>query len=267
MQDNGGGVISIANNPDDNKVYLEAFSADGTDSANEFLITGRFANPMPLLSLRADLTSISGDVGIGGWNISLGDVILRRDGRDLHLLPWGGAGRAYDRVCIGCGSTANLTVNGNLDVNGSCSASIEGDDVAGEGGTCTAVRITEDGIQTGAVIELNLMTPAEQTAGRIDRFTEGDLLCWSTQTERLETCNQANTRLVMAVANAKGLPIVQGAEPVKVIGPVMAGDTLVASATPGYAMVNNDALQGTTIGKALADFDGKAGVILVWIRP
>lgn len=164
-------------------------------------------------------------------------------------------------------SNGDTTIYGNLDIIGVCNASIEGDEVAASGETCTAVRITEDGVQTGAVIELNLMTTAERAVGRIDRFTQGDVLCWSTQTEQLEKCDQANTRLVMAVANTKGLPIVQGAEPVKVLGPITAGDLLVASATPGYAMVNNDAPQGTTVGKALEDFDGESGVIMVWIRP
>jgi hypothetical protein len=214
----------------------------------------------------------AGNVTMNGYDLRMGEsgntsVALRYDeNRLLHLLPWGGSGHRFDGVCIGCGSSANLTVNGNLDVNGSCNASIEGDEVTGTGETCTAVRITEDGIQTGAVIELNLMTAAERAAGRIDRFTQGDVLCWSTQTERLEKCTQANTRLVMAVANSKGLPIVQGAEPVKVLGPVTAGDLLVASAVPGYAMVNNFATPGTIIGKALEDFNSESGLIKVMIR-
>lgn len=159
----------------------------------------------------------------------------------------------------------DTVIYGNLDVYGTCNASVEGDEVAAAGETCTAVRITEDGLQTGAVIELNLMTTAERAAGRIDRFTQGDVLCWSTETERLEICDQANTRLVMAVANAKGLPIIQGAEPVKVIGPVTAGDLLVASAVPGYAMANNNPTPGTVLGKAMDNFNGESGLIKAMI--
>jgi hypothetical protein len=216
----------------------------------------------------------SNNLHANGTNITLGAgtgpeyVVLRQDGsRVLHLVPWGGSGYAFDEVCVGCGGQpVNFRTTGNLTVDGTCNASIEGDDVASSGETCTAGNITTGSLTTGAVIEANLMTQAEQAAGRIDRFTQGDVQCWSTKTERLEKCDQANTRLVMAIADANGLPIVQGAEPVKVLGPVVAGELLVASAVPGYAMVNNNPVPGTIIGKALEDFNGESGLIKVWIH-
>ena len=56
----------------------------------------------------------------------------------------------------------------------------------------------------------------------------------------------------------------QGRVPCKVIGRVAKGDLLVASAVPGYAMVNNSAGVGTVIGKALDNkFDTERGVIEV----
>jgi hypothetical protein len=45
----------------------------------------------------------------------------------------------------------------------------------------------------------------------------------------------------------------QGRVPCNVIGLVAKGDMLVASAIPGYAIVNNDPRVGTIIGKAVAD--------------
>ena len=42
-----------------------------------------------------------------------------------------------------------------------------------------------------------------------------------------------------------------GRVPCKVIGIVAKGDMLVASAVPGYAIVNNDPKPGTIIGKSL----------------
>jgi hypothetical protein len=43
------------------------------------------------------------------------DVALRQDGtRSLHLLPWGGPERRWDRVCIGCGGDADLRVHGDV---------------------------------------------------------------------------------------------------------------------------------------------------------
>ncbi len=214
LQDNGGGYLSLGNNPGDNKIYLEAFSTDGSASADEFLITGRFAAPMPLFTIRADQTNISG----------------------------------------------------NLNVGGTCNASVEGDDVAASVETCTAVRIGNGSIQTGGIIESNLMTPEERAAGVIDRFAQGDLLCWSAADRRLEKCTQAHDRLVQAVADRNGLPIVAGAEPIKVIGPVKAGDYLVASSVPGYAMVAPDPTFGIVIAQALEDFNGVRGLILAFIR-
>jgi hypothetical protein len=56
----------------------------------------------------------------------------------------------------------------------------------------------------------------------------------------------------------------QGRVPCKVLGTVQKGDILVTSATPGYAIVNNDPKPGTIIGKSLENKtdDGK-GVIEV----
>jgi hypothetical protein len=119
-------------------------------------------------------------------------------------------------------------------------------------------------INQGAMIEANLQTAGELAAERIDRFEQGDVLCWLG--ERLEKCNEDSDRRVVAVANEKGLPIVIGAEPIRVLGPVQVGDLLVASNVAGYAMVNNAPAPGTVIAKALEAFDGKQGVIKAMIN-
>jgi hypothetical protein len=61
----GGGQLQIACNRDDNKIFLEAFDSTGQDHAAEFLLTGRYAQNVPKLSLYADTTYIVGNVGIG----------------------------------------------------------------------------------------------------------------------------------------------------------------------------------------------------------
>jgi len=186
--------------------------------------------------------------------------------RILHLLPWAGSGYSYDKVCIGCGTGADLRVNGSTEVNGNLNL----------GGTCNRSSLNSGGsvaenddcragsLTTGAIIEANLQTPAERRSERIARFSEGDVLCWAG--EQLEKCDQPNDRLVQAVAGADGKPIVVGAERVRVLGPVTMGDILVASSVPGYAMVNNDPRPGTVIGQALESFDGDAGLIKAMIR-
>jgi hypothetical protein len=119
-------------------------------------------------------------------------------------------------------------------------------------------------VNCGALTEANLQTAEERAAGGGARFEEGDVLCWGI--DRLEKCFVANDRLVQAVADGSGRPIVIGAEVIKVVGPVKRGDILVASELPGYAMVNNDPTPGSVIAQALEDSDGERGLIRAMIR-
>lgn len=129
----------------------------------------------------------------------------------------------------------------------------------------TALTMYPNGtVGCGAITENNLQTEKERAAGGSDRFEEGDVLCWGI--DQLEKCTAANDRLVQAVADSNGRPIVIGAEVVKVLGPVKRGDILVASSVPGYAMVNNDPVSGSVIAQALEDLDGKQGIIKAMIR-
>lgn len=131
----------------------------------------------------------------------------------------------------------------------------------------TNARLNMNGnpiINQGAMIEAGLQTADELAAERIDRFEQGDVLCWAGK--QLEKCDRVNDRRVVAVADENGKPIVIGAEPIKVLGPVQVGDLLVASDVPGYATVNNRPAQGTTIAKALEAFDGEKGTVKAMIR-
>jgi len=65
LQENGGGQLILANNPNDNRIYLEGFSADGRRSCDELLITGIAANPLPQLTFVADKVVSTGTLGIG----------------------------------------------------------------------------------------------------------------------------------------------------------------------------------------------------------
>ena len=119
---------------------------------------------------------------------------------------------------------------------------------------------------SGAYVESNLLTSEQREMEVIENFTEGDLLCWSPDDQKLELCANPNARLIVAVADDGGKPIIMGAEPIKVLGPVQAGDLLVSSNIPGYAMVNNNPLPGTVIAQALEDFNGERGLIKAMIR-
>lgn len=206
--------------------------------------------------------------GMGNASMEIGQVT---SGGNMYLdLTQGSAIVMRDRTVspsremLNVKSNGNTVIYGNLDIRGSCVASTTSDmnGVVSEiDSTCTGGNIS-----TGAIIETNLQTPEEIQSDTIERFELGDLLCWATDVEQLEKCDTANDRLVMAVANHNGKPVVMGAEPIKVIGPVLAGDILVTSDVPGYAMVNNNPAPGTVIGQALEDFNGESGLIKAMIR-
>ena len=65
LEGGGGGQLLIANEKNDNKIYLEALSSDAKGHAAEFLLTGKDGAAAPKLTLRAGTTHISGNVGIG----------------------------------------------------------------------------------------------------------------------------------------------------------------------------------------------------------
>jgi hypothetical protein len=65
LEGNGGGQLILANNANDNKIYLEAFNKTGDGSADELLLTGMLGKNVPKLSLLADSTYLPGNVGIG----------------------------------------------------------------------------------------------------------------------------------------------------------------------------------------------------------
>lgn len=62
----GGGQLMIRNNPNDNKIYIEGFSSDGQGHASEMLITGRFAEPLPVFAVLANTSRFIGDIETTG---------------------------------------------------------------------------------------------------------------------------------------------------------------------------------------------------------
>jgi hypothetical protein len=198
---------------------------------------------------------------------------------------------ASGNVYVGMGGNVNVGVSGVVrtgNVHGVGNQQIHmpgGDDMYinwhsgrsvhfGGGNESADVSINPNGIDLhgnsitncGALVEANLQTPAEIEAGRIERFEQGDLLCWSAKDQQLDLCSEANDPLIMAVGDIEGRPIVIGAEPVKVFGPVRAGDYLVASGVSGYAMATRTPSFGIVIAQALESFDGDQGLIKAMIR-
>ncbi len=81
LEGNQGGQLVLANNKGDNSIYLEGFDQAGTGTATEMFITGRSAVNLPRLSLSANITYVSDQLGVGtnapNANVHvLGDRIL-----------------------------------------------------------------------------------------------------------------------------------------------------------------------------------------------
>jgi len=127
-------------------------------------------------------------------------------------------------------------------------------------------------ITQGAIVERNLQTLAEQASPRIERFQAGDVLCWDPAGQQMEKCAQDASPLVVAVADQDGKPIIIGVERVRVVGPIRAGDLLVASAMPGCAVAWSRDHEGypppgVILAKALEAMDMGEGTVKAMILP
>jgi hypothetical protein len=66
LEGNGGGQLILTNVPNDNSIYLEAFNTEGSKSASELLLTGHYNTNVPKITLKADLTTLTGKTNITG---------------------------------------------------------------------------------------------------------------------------------------------------------------------------------------------------------
>jgi outer membrane murein-binding lipoprotein Lpp len=66
LQPAGGGRLRIACNPDDNKVWLEAFDANADGSATEFLLTGALGSNVPQMTFNATNATFSNNLVVSG---------------------------------------------------------------------------------------------------------------------------------------------------------------------------------------------------------
>jgi len=251
-----------------------------SDVQNIYGLVNLYGNGMQQIHLPPDNDSIylnwhrGSAVHFGGGD-QVADVSVLSTGIDMHGNTITQASEV--KVSNPNNSAAGVALSwyndiARLRIGGDGAGANNGFDIQGVGNT-SLFRVYGNGdahvsgnLTCGGYIETNLQTPEEQTSMQIERFTEGDLMCWEPESGRLEHCTKPNDRLVMAVADPNGKPIVMGAEFLKVLGPVRAGEILVSSDKPGYAMVNNNPAPGTVIGQALQDFEDESGLIKAMIR-
>ncbi len=90
----------------------------------------------------------------------------------------------------------------------------------------------------------------------------GNVMCVSAAPARdFEACALFGDRNVVGVIDENGDVIFAGIEQIKVTGNVNYGDKLVASDTPGFAVVDNNAPHGSVIATAMGSFSGEFGLV------
>jgi hypothetical protein len=295
----GGGQLQITNNTNDNKIFLEGFSSDGNGHASEMLITGRFAQRLPLFSVVADIMRLLGTVQIGenpnatftfspsdaspnagyirfgdntGWKLHFGRSRENTidAGAPLNTGTTGVLMTLQDNGNVGIGTSVpreKLEVNGNILTTG---AVFQGDvEVTGD------IRLTN----ADCAEDFNIGTDISVEPGTVMVLGEEGALFPS---------QQAYDKRVVGVVSGAGdyepgivLDKKQSEskrQPIALLGKVYCkvdaqygaievGDLLTTSSTPGHAMKADDPLKafGTVIGKALRPLAEGQGLVLILI--
>ncbi len=116
---------------------------------------------------------------------------------------------------------------------------------------------------------LNTEKSEKKKFDKFTQFEKGDVLSWGIN--GLKKVVRDCCPCVMAIADEKGLPIVLGAEPIKVIGKVAVNQFLVTSCYAGYARgwdkSQGEPPRGTVIAQAMANkTTDEAGMVMAMIR-
>lgn len=263
LEKNGGGQLVLANNPNDNMVYLEAFDSVGNGSASKMVLSGGWSKNVPVLAINADNTVCNGNVDISA-NSSIklgleknggGQLIIGNNPNDnmiyLEAFDSAGNGSASKMVLSGkWGSNVpvlalnadNTICSGNINVTG---------DVLLTGGDCaedfdiTGVESVEPGtvmvIDDGGSLKPSQQAYDKRVAGVISGA--GDYRPGIT----LDKQNNKGNRLPLALTGKVYCKVDAEYNPIEV------GDLLTTSPTIGHAMKVSDHIRslGAIIGKAL----------------
>jgi hypothetical protein len=284
----GGGQLQITNNTNDNKIFLEGFSSDGNGHASEMLITGRFAQRLPLFSVVADIMRLLGTVQIGenpnatftfspsdaspnagyirfgdntGWKLHFGRSRENTidAGAPLNTGTTGVLMTLQDNGNVGIGTsepTEKLEVNGNIVTNGDIR--LTNADCAEDFDICETEQI-----EPGTVMVLGEAGKLEQSQKAYDKRVAGVVSGAGNYKPGIVLDKQlsSNTRQPIALLG-KVFCKVDARH-----GAIEIGDLLTTSPTPGHAMKADDPLKafGTVIGKALSALAEGQGLIPILI--
>jgi hypothetical protein len=177
-------------------------------------------------------------------------------------------------------TTGQTGVNQTLSAAGNISATVDGLGTASNvefgqvkttdittGASSTAGSFTGNwSLTAGSRMQATYADLAEYYEGDVE-YAVGTVLVFGGDKDVTQSTEHRTTRVAGVVSDQsaytmnegcpgiKILTALQGKVPVNVIGKVAKGDMLVASAIPGYAIVDNDPKVGSVIGKAIGTKD------------
>lgn len=282
LSNSGGGRLLIGNNPNDNKIFLEGFSSDGTGHASQLLITGRFTEPLPLFSVVANDTQIFGNLGVFGqlgvtgnsMNFDLspvggGQLHIRNNPNDNKIFLEGfssdGNGHASEMLITGrfaeslpLFSVIATTSRFHGDIETSGDIRLTNADCAEDFDICDA-----DQIEPGTVMVLGADGKLQPSQSAYDKRVAGVI----------SGAGDYKPGIVLDKQQSR-----TGRKPIALLGKVFCkvdaeqgaidiGDLLTTAPTPGHAMKANDPLKafGSVIGKALRPWTEGQGLIPILI--
>ena len=229
-------------------------------------------------------TGSQGDQGIIGYTGSQGDQgIIGFTGSQGNQGVIGFTGSKGDQGVIGYTGS-----KGDTGFNGSAGAENATLDSVTDNGNTTTNSITVGSLQTTTFTSGSNATAGTVTgdwtltagstwqatyADLAEKYTTdgpyeaGTIMKFGGDAELTESDTHNDTRVAGVISDAPAFTMnagidgqylaLSGRVPVKVIGTVTPGDLLVSSDTAGHAIVNNNAVSGTIIGKAItADANG-----------
>ena len=224
---------------------------DGTNIAQSGAATGQY---------RIDGDGYAGAIALDGTAMR---IYHNSTSRSLVL-----GTNETDRLTIN-GSTGDVTIANDLNVNGV----VQTTTLTSGSSSTVGTLIGDWSLTSGSTLTATYADVAEKY--HCDKeYDPGTVMVFGGDKEVTE-CTESNDRTVMGVistnpaymmnSEANGQYVaIAGRVPVKVVGEVMPGDMLVASATPGCAEVNNDPKVGTIIGKAVsADANGMCEALVI----
>jgi hypothetical protein len=176
-------------------------------------------------------------------------------------------------IAVTNGVVRTVTNNSGLEVIGSLTTT----DIT-TGGSATAGTITGNwSLTVGSRFEATYADIAEYYEAD-KQYEVGTVLVFGGDKEVTESTEHRTTRIAGVVSDNAAFTMNQdcpgiavciglvGRIPVKVIGQVRKGDMLVASAIPGYAIVDNNPTVGTVLGRAIGEkTDSDKGVVEVLV--